>query len=72
MNKLLKISAFAFILLSNFAVFAQGPGGTGDGTGGLEGDGDTTPAPIDGKLIYLGIAGLVFAYYAFRKYRKVA
>lgn len=71
MNKLLKISVFTFILLFDFVIFAQGPGGTGDGGGGLEGD-DTPPAPIDGKLIYLGIAGLLFAYYAFRKYRKAA
>jgi hypothetical protein len=70
MNRLLKISVFAFILLTNFVALAQ-PGGTGDGNGGLEG-GDPPPSPIDTRLIYLGIVGLLFAYYAFRKHRKVA
>lgn len=69
MKHLLKISLFAFLLLTNFVMFAQGPGDTGDGSGGLEG-GDPPPAPIDGKLIYLAIVGILFVAYVYKKNRK--
>lgn len=45
----------------------------GDDT--IDGDlesGDDPPVPVNGKLIYLGIAGLLFAVYTYRKNRKVA
>ncbi|MCZ8196838.1 MAG: hypothetical protein O9267_04455 [Flavobacterium sp.] len=50
-------------------VFAQPGDDTVDG--GLEGD-DTPPVPVNGKLIYLGIAGLLFAVYTYRRNKKVA
>ena len=51
--------------MSNFVVFAQGDDDSG---GGLEGD-DPAPTPINGKLLYLGIAGVFFAIYSFKKYK---
>ena len=65
MKKIIKIGVFTFILLSNFVVFAQGDDDDG---GGLEGD-DPAPTPINGKLLYLGIAGIIFAVYSFKKYK---
>jgi len=54
MKNIIKFYLFSFILLSNFAVFAQGgPGDEGDG--GLEG-GDPAPSPINGKIIFYLLA----------------
>jgi hypothetical protein len=44
------------------------PGDDSD-NGNLE-DNDAPAAPINGKLIFLAIAGIIFAFYTFRKYRK--
>lgn len=53
----------------DFVAFAQGPGDdTGDGT--LEGD-DLPAASINGKLVWLAILGLAFAYYTYRKTRTI-
>ncbi len=67
MKKLLKLYLLSFILLSDFAAFAQP--GDDDGGGGLEG-GDPQPAPINGKLILLAITGILFVIYTFRKNRR--
>ncbi len=67
MKKLLKFYAVAFVLLSDFAVFAQ-PGDEDTG-GGLEGN-DPQPAPINGKLIYLALLGTLFVLYIYKKNRK--
>jgi hypothetical protein len=67
-NKILYICLVSFFLLTDFVVFAQP--GNDDGSGGLEGN-DPPPAPINGKLIWLGIAAIIFAFYSFRKYRKL-
>ena len=67
MKKLLRFYLLAFILLSDFVVFAQ-PGDEDTG-GGLEG-GDPQPAPINSKLILLAIMGVLFVMYNFRKNKK--
>lgn len=69
MSKLLKFYLLAFILLSDFVVFAQP--GDDDGGGGLEG-GDPQPAPINGKLIWLAITGILFVMYTYKKARRQA
>jgi len=50
------------MFLFDFAVFAQGGPGDDDDNGGLEGD-DPPPVPINGKLIWLAIKGILFALY---------
>ena len=71
MKKFYKFYILTFVLLSNFVVFAQGEPGSDDGTGGLEG-GDPPPSPINSKLIFLAILGIVFVVYTYRKNRKTA
>lgn len=68
-NNLFKLYILGFFILTDFMVFAQPGDDTVDG--GLEGD-DTSPVPVNGKLIYLGIAGLLFAIYTYRRNKKVA
>lgn len=67
-NKLFKLYILGFLILTNFIAFAQPGDDTVDGD--LEGGDD--PVPVNGKLIYLGIAGLLFAVYTYRKNKKVA
>jgi hypothetical protein len=83
-NNLLKYYILAFCLCSNFVLFAQLPGDTGDGTGGVEGGDLETPsstgdgagglegtdpaAPID---TYLWILALVVILYIFLKFRAL-
>lgn len=68
-NTVLKYYIAAFYLCSTFAVFAQ-PGGNDTG-GGLEGDGDATPAaPIDDYVWVLAIIGLLFIFMKFRAIQK--
>ena len=64
MKSIYKIYILTFLLLSDFILFAQP--GDDDGGGGLEGD-DAPPAPIDGKLIWLAIVSILFAFYIFNK-----
>ncbi len=68
-QNLTKLYFLTFFLLIDFVAFAQP--GNDDENGDLEGD-DPAPAPINGKLIWLAIVGIVFAYYAFRRTRKTA
>ena len=68
-TKLFNIYLLGFFLLSDFIMFAQP--GDDDGTGGLEGE-DPAPAPINSKLIILGIIGISYVYYTFYKKRKLA
>ncbi len=68
-NKVIHIFFISFFLLIDFVAFAQP--GDDDGSGGLEGN-DPPPAPINGKLIWLAIAAVIFAFYTFRKNRKLA
>lgn len=64
MKSIYKIYILTFLLLSDFVLFAQP--GDDDGGGGLEGD-DAPAAPIDGKLIWLAIVSILFAFYYFSK-----
>ena len=68
MNKLIKFCFYTAALLSNFMLFAQGDE---NDTGNLEGN-DPAPAPINGKLIFLAIAGILFAIYTFKNNRRKA
>lgn len=65
-NKLFKLYILGFLILTNFIAFAQPGDDTVDGD--LEGD----DLPINGKLIYLAIAGLIFAIYTYRKNKRIA
>ncbi|MFV8380038.1 hypothetical protein [Flavobacterium sp. LB3R33] len=65
-NILLKLYCTLFCLLSTVIVFAQ----IGDDTPGGDLEGGEPTVPINGKLIFLAIAGIIFAYYTFKKYRK--
>lgn len=69
MKNIYKFYLVAFFFLSDFVAFAQP--GDDDGGGGLEGN-DPEPAPINSKLIYLAITGILFAIYTFKKSRKQA
>ena len=66
-NNLFKISILTFFLLTDFVLFAQP--GDDDGSGGLEGN-DPPAAPINGKLVWLGIAAVLFAFIALREFAK--
>lgn len=67
-NTLLKIYCTIFCLFSNFLLFAIPPGDESN-TGDLENT-DAPAAPINGKLFVLAIAGIIFAYYTFKKSRE--
>jgi hypothetical protein len=69
MKRFYQFYLIAFVLLSDFVMFAQP--GDDDGGGGLEGD-DTPAAPIDGKLIWLAIAGILFSVYYFKSKQQKA
>ncbi|TDE07848.1 hypothetical protein [Flavobacterium sandaracinum] len=67
-HTLLKTYCTLFCLLSSFLLFAIPPGDDSD-TGDLE-SADAPAAPINGKLFVLAIAGILFAYYTFKKLRE--
>ena len=76
MKKQLLTSILTIFFLSlDFMAFAQngddeesGPGFTASGGGKLlESDDDIAQTPINGKLIWLLIVGLAFAYYTYKK-----
>lgn len=66
-NTLLKIYIFSFFLLSDFIIYAQLPVDDEDG----ELQEDDPVVPINGKLFWLAVAGILFAIYTFRK-RKLS
>lgn len=68
-KKFLNACILSVMLLTDFVVFAGEPDDTGDGPGGVEGD-DAQAVPINGKLIWLLILGIAFAFYAYKNYRK--
>lgn len=59
---------FTFFFL-DIVAFAQEPG-IGDGLGDMENE-DAPSVPINAKLIWLTIVGVVFAYYTFKNARKI-
>jgi hypothetical protein len=67
---LLKMYMLAFMLVSNFVMFAQEPGQeTCEGCEPLETD-ETPDTPINGKLIWLAVIGIAFAYSYYAKMQK--
>lgn len=69
-NNLLKIYVLTIMLFTDFIMFAQDPG-EDTAEGDLEGE-DAPAAPINGKLIYLAIVGILFVVYTYRKNRRIA
>jgi len=64
-NKLFSLFILCFFLLNDFIMFAQGDGNE---DGDLE---NPDPAlPIDGKLVWLGIVGIIFAFYIYKSKTK--
>lgn len=68
-QNLFKLYILSFFLLIDFIAFAQP--GTDDENGGLEGE-DPPAAPVNGKLLWLAVAGILFVYFAYRRTRKTA
>ena len=68
-NYLLKTFILCTCLFSDFVVFSQI--GNNDDNGDLEGN-DPPAAPINSKLIFLAIAGIIFAVYKFKENRTTA
>lgn len=66
-NKLFKCYLMLTFLLFNLAVVAQTAPGDDTADGTLEGN--DTPLPLNEKIFILMVAGILFAYYTFRKYR---
>lgn len=66
-STLLKIYIFSFLFMTDFVAFAQP--GTDDGSGGLEGD-DPPPAPINTKLIFLAVFGILYVAYYFKNNKQ--
>lgn len=65
MKNFYKIIFLVSILLNTFATFAQS---SDDDTGGGNLDGDDLP--INKKLIYLVMAGLIFAFFYFKQHKR--
>ena len=66
--KMTKIAFLAYLLLTNFILFAKDDGGDilGDGTVENIGPAEDNTAPINSQLIWLLILGLFFAYYLYK------
>lgn len=66
MKKIVNIGLIAFFLLHDFRLFAQGDE---DDNGDLEGN-DPPAAPINSKILYLALVGIVFVYYTYKSRKK--
>ena len=66
MKKIFNIALVAFFLLHDFRLFAQGDE---DDNGDLEGN-DPPAAPINSKLLYLAIVGILFVFYTYKSKRR--
>ncbi len=64
MKKLMKFYILAFILFSDFVVYAQivDPN---------EGDDPPPGAPINGQIMVLAILGILYVIYTYRKNKKI-
>lgn len=67
-NNLFKLYILVFFVFTDFVAFAQPGDDTVDGD--LEGN-DPLPVPVNGKLVYLAVAGLLYAIYAYRNSTKL-
>jgi hypothetical protein len=68
MKHLFRIYAVLFLLMADFKIFAQV--GDDDEDGELEG-GDDPAVPINGKIVFLAIVGILFAYYKYKTHQKL-
>lgn len=70
-HRFLKIYIFATILLTDFIMFADDDPGTGfeDEEGNTDGSVEDG-APINGKLLWLAIAGIAFSYFYFKRMQQ--
>lgn len=68
-KSLFRIFIFGFMLLSDLAMFAQLP--TEDEDGDLQ-DEDAPAVKIKKKIIWLAIAGIIYAFYRFKARSKVS
>lgn len=64
MKPFFKYYLLIFLLFSDFILFAQP--GDNDPDEGIE-DNDAPAAPINSKLIWLGIVGVLFAWYLYKQ-----
>jgi hypothetical protein len=64
--RLTKIAFLAYLLLTNFIVFAKDDGGDVLGDGNVENAPPGDDSPINSQLIWLVILGLSFAYYLYK------
>ena len=67
MKSINKYLFIAFLILSNFAAFAQGEQ---NDTGDLQGN-DAPAAPINAKLIYLLVLGIAFVFYTLKRKKAI-
>lgn len=70
-NTLVKTYSTVLFFFTSFMLFAAPALGDESDTGDLE-SAEASPAPINGKLFILIIAGIIFAYSTFRNSQKKA
>lgn len=71
-NHLQNFFVILLFLILDVSSFANNPPcpGCPPGTGGTDGDLEGNDVPIDGKLVWLAICGIIFAFYIFSKNSK--
>ena len=69
-NNLLKLYILGLVLFSDFLMFAQPNDESNDPSNPVEGD-DAPQAPINGKLLWLALLGVLFALHVYRNNCKV-
>lgn len=71
MKHLFRIYILLFMLTSDFKMFADDGPGDGSDDGDIEGD-DDPAVPINGKILFLLVAGILFAFYQYKMHRKTS